>query len=87
MAAGEFIANYSGTSFGHTQLFRIIVLELPPRKSAFSETMIGALRLLRVWVHAHFQRDFWRAKSEGKAPMCMFGKLRCALSVSSVASP
>ena len=34
MAAGEFIANYSGTSFGHTQLFRIIVLELPPRAGA-----------------------------------------------------
>lgn len=78
-AATEFLKDYATATFAHTQLFRIILHELPPRKTAFSENMIGALRLLRLWVSAHFMRDFWRAKSESKTPVAMFRKLRCML--------
>ena len=76
MAAADFLSNYASPSFTHSSLLRAIAAELPPRKSAFSDSMTGALRLLRLWVLTHFIRDFWRARMEGKFPGCMFGKMR-----------
>lgn len=76
MAAGEFLMSYNSPIFSHSQLWRLIAIELPPHKTTFVEPMIGVLRLLRLWVLAHFTRDFWKAKLEGKVPASMFGKLR-----------